>query len=175
MDSDFWIILLCVDVHTAACRRQVVYAVPTHLHAEESYRKQPSERRSAAFAVEPQVEVEQIDAPRDCRPGLFGVPAPELSPCRFCPQGAAHHAQCQEGGADIDQPVCRGQVTVGVPDLSCQGKEKGASQNGVGEDIDRDMWHEPWTLQGRHQRPVVYFGLQQVDEDKYQRKEDREE
>ena len=84
----------------------------------------------------------KIGDPGDGGPGFLGVPRPVVPPGFLRPECAEEHADGEEGKADIDEIV--GQFPPGDDDSY--------TQQGVGEDIDKDVGREPWTLKGRHQR-----------------------
>ena len=156
-------------MQTLFCRRQLIDAVPTHLHTQKTERPQHVEQRPTATTVQAQVDIQQVYTPSDCSPCLFRVPIPKVAPSRLCPQRTAHHPQCQKCHSDIYQTVNRRKITIRPPNPTCQSKYKGATEYGVGENIDRNMRNKPKTLQRRHQRLVVYLGFEQIDHDEDQR------
>ena len=67
-------------------------------------------------------------------------------------------AEREQAEADAYQPVGRGEERALAAPERCDGEQEGTAEHAVGEHVDRDVGHEPWALQGRHERLVVDFG-----------------
>lgn len=161
-------------MNTLPGRREVVDPVPAHLQRQKRDDQNPVERPRGVFAEQAQVDIEQITGPRRRGPGLLRVPAPVVAPSRLGPDRTGEHADGQKGQSGVDQLVGRLEVVGPAFDEPQAGEDKGAPQHRVGEHVDGDMRDEPRALQGRHQRLVVDFGFQDVDEGEDRRHHRRE-
>ena len=63
---------------------------------------------------------------------------------------------------------------ISIFDKQPQRHQRGNAKHGVCEHINNDVRGKPGTLQGRHQRLAVDFGLEEVDADEHQRQDGRE-
>lgn len=161
-------------MNTLPGRREVVDPVPAHLQRQERDDQNPVERPRGVFAEQTQVDIEQVTRPRGRGPGLLRVPAPVVAPSRLGPDRTGEHADGQKGQSGVDQLVGRFEVVGPTFDESHAAQNEGAPQHRIGEHVDGDMRDEPRALQGGHQRLVVDFGFQNVDEGEDRRHHRRE-
>ena len=131
-----------VSVHTSAlCSGQIVNSPPAHLQKQERHNEHIKCRSHIIGARTAEMHITQISKPGNGSPSFLWVPGPIMPPSLFSPERPHEHAQ--------------------------RHKRRGSTQQGIGKHIHNNVGCEPWTLQGRHQRFIVYFGLQHVDHYKH--------
>ena len=156
------------------CRRQIVDAPPAHLQAEEADYLPEQCRLKRQRAAPAPMDIDEIAKPCGRRPRLLRVPRPVSAPCFLCPQSAEEHTDCEEGEAHARQVVNGIHLVLSANKLP-KSKKHGSTRCGICKHIYDNMWCEPRTLQGWHQRLVMYLWLQDVyaDEDGTEQRAER--
>ena len=161
-----------VSVHTSAlCSGQIVNSPPAHLQKQERHNEHIKCRSHIIGARTAEMHLTQISKPGNGSPSFLWVPGPIMPPSLFSPERPHEHAQRHKRQTHIHKVIGDihfvGSARRFLDEEQINSHHRGSAQQGIGKHIHNNVGCEPWTLQGRHQRFIVYFGLQHVDHYKH--------
>ena len=154
-------------MYAVLSRREVVHSPPAHLQAKEREDQQKAQPFARSSSHKSEMYIHHIAEPCDQSPCLLRIPAPVMAPCLFRPDRTRKHAECKERRSDIHKRICSLEhLVAGFEQSEDRHKERTAEER-IREHVYGDMRNEPRTLQRRHQRLVMDFRLEDVQNYKY--------